>query len=92
MRTAGLPSSRKLYGRIEEDLEPGRYFVRITNNYDARMINADKGLVLTTANIFGGTNFFMTIAFAAAGGFCIAALFVFLFKLWSTNWTFGISR
>ena len=26
MRTAALPTFRKLWGRIEVDLEPGRYF------------------------------------------------------------------
>jgi hypothetical protein len=92
MRTAGLPSSRKLYGRIEKDLEPGKYYIRITNNYDGRTINADKSIVLTTANMFGGTNLFMTIAFAIAGAFCIGACFIFLYKLWATNWTFGVNR
>lgn len=56
------------------------------------MINADKGVVLTTANLFGGTNMFMTVAFATAGGFCIIAVFAFLYKLWATNWTFGVTR
>jgi hypothetical protein len=64
----------------------------ITNNYDGRTINADKSIVLTTANMFGGTNLFMTIAFAIAGAFCIGACFIFLYKLWATNWTFGVNR
>lgn len=64
--------------------------MRIVNNYDARMINADKSFVLTTANIFGGTNLFMTIAFGVAGVFCIIAVLVFFVRLYMTGWTFGV--
>ena len=32
MRTAALPKFRKLWGRIETDLEPGRYFYKIKNS------------------------------------------------------------
>lgn len=34
MRTAGLPSFRKLWGKIEKRLEPGTYSLTIDNNYD----------------------------------------------------------
>lgn len=91
MRTASLPNSRKLYGKIEQDLPPGTYTLRLHNNYNAKRINADKNFVLTTANIFGGSNLSMTIGFLAASLFCIAACLVFFYKLWATNWTFGVS-
>ena len=38
MRTAGLPSFRKLYLKIEEDLEPGTYEVTITNGVERTVI------------------------------------------------------
>lgn len=34
MRTAGLPNFRKLWGRINETLQPGNYTINIVNNYD----------------------------------------------------------
>jgi len=36
MRTAGLPTFRKLWGRIEQDLQPGTYSVSISNNFEVR--------------------------------------------------------
>jgi len=33
MRTAGLPNFRKLWGKIEGGLEPGKYQIKIDNNY-----------------------------------------------------------
>lgn len=33
MRTAGLPNFRKLWGKLDKDLEEGEYQVRIKNNY-----------------------------------------------------------
>jgi hypothetical protein len=34
MRTAGLPSFRKLWGKITTDLKAGKYSLQIGNNYD----------------------------------------------------------
>lgn len=31
MRTAGLPKFRKLWGRVRQDLTPGKYTVEINN-------------------------------------------------------------
>jgi hypothetical protein len=33
MRTAGLPNFRKLWGRIDEGLEPGTYNLYVNNQY-----------------------------------------------------------
>jgi hypothetical protein len=34
MRTAGLPTFRKLWGKIDGPLKPGKYQVIISNNYN----------------------------------------------------------
>jgi hypothetical protein len=34
MRTAGLPNFRKLWGRIDGTLQPGKYYLLIDNNYE----------------------------------------------------------
>lgn len=36
MRTAGLPNFKKLWGKIEIDLQPGDYHVKIKNNYNSK--------------------------------------------------------
>jgi len=33
MRTAGLPNFRKLWGRIDDGLEPGNYKLEVSNQY-----------------------------------------------------------
>jgi hypothetical protein len=42
MRTAGLPSFRKLYGRINQDLEAGKYTLTIENKYDVTPFQGGK--------------------------------------------------
>jgi hypothetical protein len=36
MRTAGLPNFRKLWGRIDETLPKGNYYLKITNSYEVK--------------------------------------------------------
>ena len=54
MRTAGLPSFRKLYGVINQDLNPGTYSLGINNNYNVTQFNGHKTFVLSTTNMLGG--------------------------------------
>lgn len=70
MRTAGLPNFRKLWGRIEEDLVPGTYTVKIVDNYPVSDFDGKKKIVLSTANAFGGKNDFLGIAYIVVGSIC----------------------
>jgi len=36
MRPAGTSTFQKLWGKINEDLEPGNYTLKIDNQYDTR--------------------------------------------------------
>jgi|TARA_B110000977_G_C11004563_1_gene465197 hypothetical protein len=36
MRTAGLPTFRKLWGKIEGSFKEGDYSIEIQNNYEVR--------------------------------------------------------
>jgi hypothetical protein len=67
MSTAGLPEFRKLWGKIEEDLEPGDYYVTIVNNYDVSTFDGQKKFVLSTTSIFGGKNKFIGILYVVVG-------------------------
>ncbi|KAA8523400.1 hypothetical protein F0562_009823 [Nyssa sinensis] len=60
MRTAALPTFRKLYGKIEVDLHAGEVIqVTLENNYNTYSFNGKKKLVLSTTSWLGGKNDFL---------------------------------
>jgi hypothetical protein len=78
MRTAGLPTFRKLFGVINESLIAAQtYYVQINSTYDVSSFKGTKMLVLSTTNKLGGTNYFLAIAYIAVGAICILLSIIF---------------
>ena len=78
MRPSGLPNFRKLWGRINRDLEPGTYRVKIYNNFDVASFGGEKHFVLSNVNAFGGKNTFLAVSYIVVGVICIILAIVFL--------------
>jgi len=78
MRTAGLPNFRKLWGKINEVLEPGNYTITVDNNYDVSSFDGKKSFVLSTTNALGGKNYFLAICYIVVGALCIVFAIIFL--------------
>ncbi|XP_020552013.1 putative ALA-interacting subunit 2 isoform X2 [Sesamum indicum] len=79
MRTSALPTFRKLYGRIEEDLDADDIItVKLLNNYNTYSFSGSKKLVLSTSSWLGGHNNFLGMAYISIGASFIFVAFVFM--------------
>ena len=85
MRTAGLPDFRKLWGRIDKNINPGQselkageYTVKIKNKYDVSKFDGTKSFVISTTNEFGGKNYFLAICYIVVGALCFVFALIFL--------------
>ncbi|XP_022715509.1 putative ALA-interacting subunit 2 isoform X3 [Durio zibethinus] len=79
MRTSALPSFRKLYGRIEEDLDADDVVVvHLMNNYNTYGFGGKKKLVLSTSSWLGGKNDFLGLACVFVGSSSVILAIVFM--------------
>lgn len=81
MRTAGLPTFRKLWGKNSaNDFNRGVYQIDITDRFNVLSFSGTKGIVISTVSIIGGKNNFLGIAFLTVGLICLALFLIFLVR------------
>eukprot|EP00826_Nyctotherus_ovalis_P003224 TRINITY_DN1064_c0_g1_i24.p1 TRINITY_DN1064_c0_g1~~TRINITY_DN1064_c0_g1_i24.p1 ORF type:complete len:220 (+),score=29.21 TRINITY_DN1064_c0_g1_i24:91-750(+) len=79
MRIAGLPTFRKHWYIIRQDLEPGEYTVTFSkSDYNVNEFDGKKFIVLSTTNAFGGKNYFLGWFFIGTAIVSVVLCVVFL--------------
>lgn len=80
MRTALLPTFRKLWAHYDSPILPGNYTVSVQNNYPVESWQGRKALVLATATSLGGNTQFFGYFLLAGAVACWVVIIAFLMK------------
>jgi len=81
MRTAGLPTFKKLRYIIPDGLKKGTNFtVQITNVFPVSAFGGEKAVYISTVSWLGGKNPFLGYAYVVVGGLCLLLAFAFAVK------------
>ena len=78
MRPAAFPNFRKLWGRINQDLNEGEVItLNVENNYDVSGFNGKKYFILSEINKLGQNNILMGGCYIIVGGSSIILALIF---------------
>ncbi len=81
MRTAALPTFRKLWGIIDHDFNSGdQLTINVEANFEVLSFSGGKSVVISTVGEFGGRNPYLGIAYVVVGSISLFLGFVFGMK------------
>eukprot|EP00386_Alphamonas_edax_P013582 GDKI01041936.1.p1 GENE.GDKI01041936.1~~GDKI01041936.1.p1 ORF type:complete len:357 (+),score=89.42 GDKI01041936.1:44-1072(+) len=82
MRTAGLPTFRKLWGKVKatDDKLTLPVTVQVVNRYPVSQYGGTKSIVLSTTSWMGGRNPFLAGCYLVVGSLCLAFALAFLVR------------
>jgi hypothetical protein len=80
MRTASLPTFRKLWRRINVDMDVGKYTIVVTDKFDISAFSGEKSIIFATTSWIGGKNEFLGVAYIVVGSLCFVLAVAFFIK------------
>jgi len=90
MRTASLPTFRKLYGTIDTDFNKGDTITfDIVSNFDVTSFSGSKSLIISTISIYGGKNSYLGVAYIVVGSFSLFLGLLFGIRSYFNRRPFG---
>jgi hypothetical protein len=90
MRTAALPTFRKLYGKFPGGVPANTTLTfNVTTNFPVAGFDGTKALVVSTATVVGGKNAFLGIAYIVVGFACLGLAALFALRSYFGGRTLG---
>lgn len=81
MRTAALPTFRKLYGTVQGPFKKGTTLTFFTiSDFDVRSFGGSKSLIISTLSSIGGRNSYIGTAFIVVGSLALLLTLLFVLK------------
>ncbi|CDF35800.1 unnamed protein product [Chondrus crispus] len=78
MRVSPYRNWKKLYSRIENNIQAGRYYVRATSRFPVEGFEGEKFFYIAETTWFGGANKLLGLAYIVVGGVALVLSLVFI--------------